>query len=78
MEVFVLFKKAFSFFVELGSSVNFLGLDLWGLSFVFFLGALVFRFLFPLIFQGVGSGIPNVSSWVRSQDADKVRNARKK
>lgn len=54
-EIFVLFEKALDFFVDLGGKIDFLGMNLWEISFIAFMICCIFRFLFPVIFSGQGA-----------------------
>lgn len=46
---------SFDFFVDIGNKVNVFGLNLWQVSLIAFVVALVFRFLFVFIFGSSGS-----------------------
>lgn len=54
--VFGMVIASVNFFVDIGNRVNFEGLNLWHISFIFFGANCVFRFLFPVIFDGESVG----------------------
>lgn len=56
-----MFSATFDFFVDIGNRIDFFGLNLWDISLYVFVIALVFRFLFPFIFNESGKvffGLP--------------------
>lgn len=68
-QFFDILFDCFDFFVDFGNSVNFLGMNLWDISFIVFLVSCIFRFLFPVIFAGQGS----IPMWSWGAHADQVR-----
>lgn len=70
-QIFDIFSASFGFFVNLASRVNFMGLNLWHISFIVFALSLIVRFLFPMVMAGSG----DVSSFISRSDADTVKDS---
>lgn len=67
--VFGMVRAVFEFFVDIGNRVDFLGLNLFHVSFLVFMVSLILRFLFPVVFAGAGS----TGSYSFGSGADYVR-----
>ena len=50
--IFGMVRASFEFFVDLGNKVDFMGLNLWHISFIFFVASTMVRFFFPILFSG--------------------------
>lgn len=70
-QIFDIFSASFGFFVNLASRVDFMGLNLWHISFIVFALSLIVRFLFPMVMAGSG----DVSSLFSHSDADTVKDS---
>lgn len=66
--IFDLFSASFGFFVDIGNRIDFLGLNLWHISFIVFALTLIVRFLFPIVMAGSG----DVSVFLSHGEADTV------
>ena len=53
--VFGMVAAVFDFFANIADRVDFMGLNLWQISFIVFVVSSVFRWLFPVLFSGEGS-----------------------
>lgn len=71
--VFGMVGSTFDFFVDLGNRVDFLGLNLWQISFFVFMICCLFRWLFPVVFAGEGSSGGGGAGAVFGGIADSVK-----
>lgn len=71
--VFGMVGTVFDFFVDLGNRVDFLGLNLWQISFFFFMIGCIFRWLFPVVFAGEGDSGGGGAGLVFGGIADSVK-----
>lgn len=71
--VFGMVGSTFDFFVDLGNRVDFLGLNLWQISFFVFMICCLFRWLFPVVFAGEGSSGGGGAGRVFGGVADSVK-----
>lgn len=70
--VFGMIGTTFEFFVDVGNKVDFLGLNLWEISFFVFVVGCVFRWLYPVVFAGEGASGASGISGVLGSGADSV------
>lgn len=79
MELFFgMVGTTFDFFVDIGNRVNFLGLNLFEISFIFFMFMCLFRWLFPVIFAGEGAVPTGSASAFIGAGADLVKASNEK
>lgn len=71
---FGMVASVFDFFVDLGNRVDFMGLNLFDISLIFFVFACIFRWLFPIIFAGEGTSGSGSIGFSVGAAADMVKN----
>lgn len=74
---FGMLASVFDSFVDIGNRVDFMGLNLWQISFIFFMFSCLFRWLFPIIFAGEGAVPSGSASAFIGAGADMVKASRK-
>lgn len=70
-------SSTFDFFVDLGGKVSIFGMNLWDLSLLAFVFALVGRFLFPFLFAESGSLFVRKSGSADTVDDSKLTEGQK-
>lgn len=54
--IFSMLASVLDFFVDIGNRVDFMGMNMWGISIFVFCISLIYRWLFPLVFGHEFSG----------------------
>lgn len=76
--IFGMVGSTFDFFVDLGNKIDFLGFNLWQISFFVFMVSCLFRWIFPVLLAGegaTGGGLMNPSVSFSWSEADTVKDS---